>query len=868
LQATKKPIQATNRYGRLAELQNTLKGAVRMKSGRLLRELALALVVATGAVATDIPAFLISSSSAVAQSGSSIVVQGNRRVEADTIRSYFRTTGGQRIDAVRIDEAYKALLATGLFEDVRISQQSGRLVVTVIESGVINRVQFEGNRSVKDEQLNSEIQSKPRAPFSRQVVRADTQRIVDIYRVSGRYDVRVEPKIIELPNGRVDLVFEITEGKKTGVKEIRFQGNRAFSSSRLKDVIKTGETGLFSLFRSNDIYDPDRVEADRDLIRRHYLRNGYADVRVVSAVSQFDPDRRGFVVTFLIEEGEFYRFGVVDLQSNVREIDPAALRGIIRTSPGSTYDAGAVEKTIEAMSLELARRGYAFAQVRPRGDRNFESRTVDLIYVVDQGARAYIERINVRGNTRTRDYVIRREFDVAEGDAYNHALVDRAERRLKNLGYFKEVKIRSEPGSAPDRVVVNVDVEEQSTGEFSVAGGYSTADGFLAEVSVAERNLLGRGQYAKASVQYGQRARGFELSFVEPYLFDYRLAFGIDAFARVTLPSVYQSYESRIGGGAVRLGIPLTEEISAQVRYSLYQREIKLGDIYNCFPAVPSVVPGYIDPVTLAPITSCVPAAPAVRKLVNEGSQITSLLGYTLAYNSLDNVKNPGKGLLVEFKQDFAGVGGDVNFIRSTVDSRFYYTLPWDITALFRMQGGHIASWGGQPLGMLDHFFMGPNLVRGFQVAGIGPRDITPGSTQDALGGTLYWGVTAELQYPLIFAPKDFGMKLAVFADAGSLWSYRGITSYRGPHDCNIQACYPGQAPDAAGNFAQVITPRDNNVIRSSVGVGLLWDSPLGPIRFDYAVALSKDNGFVDATGTRQGGDRTQAFRFSGGTRF
>lgn len=817
--------------------------------GGWVRRLGVAAAVYGAVLSGVLGVFVSLAEPVLAQSASSIVVHGNRRVEADTIRSYFRVGPGERLDAVKIDEGYKALLATGLFEDVKIGQQGGRLVVTVVESAVINRIQFEGNRSVKDEQISGEIQSKARGPLSRQLVRSDVQRIVDMYRASGRYDVRVEPKIIERPNGRVDLVFEITEGKKTTVKEIIFQGNRSFSNKRLADAIKTTESGILTLLSSKDLYDADRIEADRDLLRRFYLRNGFADVRITAAVAQFDPERRGFVVTFMIEEGDLYRFGGIDVQSNVREVDPARLRGIVRAQPGSVYNAELIEKSVEAMSVELAKSGYAFAQVRPRGDRNFESRTIDVVFVVDQGARAYIERINVRGNTRTRDNVIRREFDIGEGDAYNQALIDRAERRLKNLAYFKSVKVSSEPGSAPDRVIINVDVEEQSTGEFSVAGGYSTSDGFLAEVSIAERNLLGRGQFAKAAVQYGQRARGFELSFVEPYLFDYRLAFGIDVFAKNVMASAYQSYETRTVGGGFRLGVPITDDINMQFRYSAYQQEIKLQDINNCYAGVFPILPYISADGSL--ITSCIPAAPSIRKYANEGAVLTSLLGYTVNYNTLDNARNPSSGFLVEFKQDFAGAGGDSQFIRTTADARYYYDVGWDVTAIFRGQAGHITDWGGKGLRMLDHFFLGPTLVRGFEQAGIGPRDTTFGSTQDALGGTMYWGVSAELQYPLFFAPKDFGMKAAVFADAGSLWNYRGITSYQGPKDCVsvLPGCIPG--------VGQTISPSSSETIRSSVGVGLLWDSPFGPIRFDYAYALSKD-----AT------DRTQRFRFSGGGKF
>src|SRR5213080_3880593 len=479
---------------------------------------------------------------AAAQTVASISVEGNRRVEVETIRSYFKPGPGGRLGQAQIDDGLKALIETGLFQDVRISRQGGKIVVTVVENPVIGRIAFEGNKKVKDDQLTAEIQSKPRGTFSRPMVQSDAQRIVEIYRHSGRYDVRVTPEIIEQPNNRVDLIFTITEGSKTGVKSIEFIGNNAYSSYRLRDVIKTRESNLLSFLGGADVYDPDRVEADRDLIRRYYLKHGFADVQVVAALTEYDPERRGFLVTFKIEEGQQYRVGSVEFQSSIATLDPNALRSFSRVYVGSLYNAEALEKSVEEMQIEASRRGYAFAIVRPRGDRNFETHTVSIVFAVDEGPRTYIERINVRGNTLTRDYVIRREFDISEGDAYNRELVDRAERRLKNLDYFKVVKILSEPGSSSDRVILIVDIEEKSTGDFSVSGGYSTSDGALAEVSISERNFLGRGLYAKASVTYGQYTRGVSLSFVEPYLLDYRVALGLDVYYREQLANSYTSY--------------------------------------------------------------------------------------------------------------------------------------------------------------------------------------------------------------------------------------------------------------------------------------------------------------------------------------
>ena len=834
---------------------------------RVLRGLTLLGLVLGGAFVGVSAASVATANHAFAQGVSSIVIEGNRRVESDTIRSYFRLAPGERLDPIKIDEGIKALIATGLFQDVRSSSQGGRLVVSVVENQVISRVQFEGNRRVKDEQLVQEVQSKPRGSLSRPQVQADVQRIVEIYRRAGRYDVRVEPKIVDRPNNRVDLVFEITEGSKTTVKEVAFAGNRAYSTWRLRDVIKTGQSSLLSFLKNNDLYDPDRIESDRELLRRFYLKNGFADVRIVSAVAEFDPSRGGFVLTFTIEEGEKYRFGSVDVQSNVRDVDPAALRGGLRVGAGGTYNAEMVEKSTEVMTVEMSKRGYAFAQVRPRGDRNAETHTINLTFVVDEGARAYVERINIRGNTRTRDHVIRREFDLAEGDAYNRVLVDRAERRLRNLGYFKTVKILNEPGSAPDRIILNVEVEEQSTGEFSIAGGYSTSDGLVGEVSVGERNLLGRGQAARAALTVGQRTRGIELSWAEPYLLDYRLAFGVDVFAKQVDASSSYTYRQQTIGGGFRFGVPLREDLGIQLRYSAYQQKIDLDSVLmNCNNVNPDFVSTFPTPAALlaspafqaqqaaalaagAPATAnCFSdgeAGAATKQLVAAGPAIVSLVGYGLVYNTVDNNKLPTRGMLAEIRQDVAGLGGDVNFIRTTADARLYYEIMSDVVSVLHLQGGYVSGWGSKDLRMLDHFQMGPNLVRGFQSAGIGPRDLTLGTTNDALGGTMYWGTSFEVQIPIWGLPKDFGMRFAMFADAGSVWGYRGTTFF----------------PATATGVTTVdpFTGKDTNdmFIRSSVGAGVIWDSPFGPIRVDYSYPITKDPN-----------DRVQQLRFSGGTKF
>ena len=837
------------------------KGALRMRVGLQVRGGLFAALILIAMPVVVSGTAVVTASPAAAQTASSIAVEGNRRVDAETIRSYFKAGAGGRLDQGRIDDGLKALIETGLFQDVRINQAGGRLVVSVIENPVIGRVAFEGNKKMKDDQLGSEIQSKPRGTLSRPLVQSDTQRIAEIYRRSGRYDVRVIPEIIEQPNNRVDLIFTITEGSKTGVKSIEFVGNVAYSSYRLKDVIKTRESNLLSFLGSGDVYDPDRVEADRDLIRRYYLKHGFADVQVVAALTEYDPERKGFLVTFKIEEGQQYRVATVDFRSTIPTLDGNSLREFSRVQVGSLYNAEALEKSVEEMQIEASRRGYAFAIIRPRGDRNFEARTVSIVFGIDEGPRNYIERINVRGNTRTRDYVIRREFDLAEGDAYNRALVDRAERRLKNLDFFKSVKIVTEPGSSSDRIILNVDLEEKSTGDFSVSGGYSTTDGALGEVSISERNFLGRGLYAKASVTYGQYARGASLSFVEPYLLDYRIALGVDAFYREQLASSYISYNTKTVGFSPRLGFGLREDLSLQLRYSIYQQQITLPNaLSNCnnlvgsgaFNPTPAYIraAGIVDPTgTGFGCLSDGEASLPVRQELQSGSTITSLLGYTLNYNTLDNNKNPTGGLLIDFRQDFAGIGGDVTYLKSAFDAKYYTPLVADAVGLLHFQGGILNQIGNNNIRFLDHYQMGPNLVRGFAPNGIGPRDINPFSTGDALGGTKYWGASAEVQLPFWFLPKEVGIKGAVYADAGTLWDYKGPTSW--PQTGEINGLVNGVNCQCGLNFD------GSNPIRSSIGVGLIWQSPFGPLRFDYAIPITKGKN-----------DRVQEFRFGGGTSF
>ena len=825
------PIVSDARYG---AKDGTGVRLPMMRLVRVVGRLALASSVAVGAITAGAGLGAPGASMAYAQSGG-ITVRGNQRVDAETVRSYF--TGRGALTQPVIDEGIRGLYASGLFSDVKVSRAGGGIVVTVSENQVINRVAFEGNKKIKDAVLIAETQSKPRGPFNPAIVQADAQRIQDIYRRSGRYEVTVEPKTIDQASGRVDLVFEINEGEKTKISAINFEGNEAFSDGTLRDQLSTTESNWLSWIKTSDVYDPDRVNADLELLRKFYLNRGFADFRVVSANAALDKSSNAFTLNVVVEEGQKYKFGAVDVESSVPDVDAAQLRGKIQSTPGSTYSAQDIDKTVEAMSLDLAARGYAFAQVRPRGDRNLSDQSIGVVYVVEEGARVYVERINVRGNTRTRDYVIRREFDIGEGDAYNQVFVDRAERRLKALGFFKNVRIGTEPGSSPDRVIVNVDVEDQATGEFSVAGGYSTQDGIIGEVALGERNFLGRGQNARIAAQFGQNVSGFDFSFTEPYFLGSRVSAGVDLYVKKRDDTDYTSYKVDTYGGGLRFGLPITEEITIGTRYQIYQQDLQVPGRYGVF---------YDDDDNVATPQILNPDRASAAIFEAEGKQMTSLAGLSLIYNTIDNPQAPTLGLYAELKGDVAGLGGDAKYFRTTFDGRYYHPIfNENFIGMLRGQAGHIAAFGNDDLRILDHFPGGPDLVRGFEPQGFGPRDrstanlLVGSPNNDPLGGTTYFGGSAEVQFPIFGLPKEIGLKGALFADAGTVFNYEGIKSIT------------VDGSDLTVNAA------DSKKIRSSVGASLLWSSPLGPIRFDFAKVLTKEKY-----------DQTQVFRFSGGTRF
>ncbi|MCG8355086.1 MAG: outer membrane protein assembly factor BamA [Kiloniellales bacterium] len=726
---------------------------------------------------------------------SEIRVEGTQRIEPETVRSYLRLNPGDAFDPIRIDQSLKSIFATGLFADVTLRRERDALIVTVVENPIINRVAFEGNDRIDDETLENETELRSRIVFTRTKVQNDVQRILELYRRSGRFAATVEPKVIELAQNRVDLVFEINEGPVTGIQSINFVGNRAFSDGRLREELSTSETSFWNFLSSSDTYDPDRLTFDRELLRRFYLSEGYADFRVVSVVAELTPGREGFIVTFTVDEGERYRFGSVEIQTSLRNLDPESLREQLATEDGDVYDASAVEKSINNLTEEVGKLGFAFVDIQPRAERDRESLIIDLVYDIKEGPKVFVERIDIRGNVRTLDKVVRREFRLVEGDAFNSAKLRRSRQRIQNLGFFSSVDVNNEPGSEPDRTVVAVDVEEQSTGDLTFGAGFSSNAGPLGNISLRERNLLGRGQDLRLGFTLSGERSQLDLSFTEPYFLDRNLAAGFDAFRVVQEQDESSFDENRLGGG-LRAGYNYTENVRQVWRYIVARR--KIDDVDDS-------------------------ASLVIQD--EEGTRTESSIAQEISYDTRDSRFDPREGAIATLSTQFAGVGGNVKFLKTTVGAGYYFPLADDLTLSFNGEVGRIDGIG-EDTRASDRFFLGGTSFRGFEFAGIGPRDA---NTDDALGGKNFYTATTEFSFP-IGLPSDIEIRGRVFSIVGSVW-------------------------DLDNNTTAVID--DENTPRISVGTGITWNSPFGPVLIDLALPVIKEDF-----------DESELLSFSFGTRF
>lgn len=819
---------------------------------------------------TSIPAFAQDESAAPTPIAAptvirTIQVQGNERVEANTVASYLLFSPGDPYSESRIDTSVKTLYATGLFADVAIDPRDGNVLIQVIENPIINRVILEGNKSLKTDKITDEIEAEPRSIFSRANVQADVQRIIELYRQSGRFAATVSPKVVQQPQNRVDLIFEITEGPVTGVKRINFIGNAEYPDRLLRKEIATAESIWYKFFSSNDNYDPGRLEFDREQLRTYYTNRGFADFRVVSAVAELTPDQEDFYITFTLDEGEEYRWGDISVETQLDELDPEFLERLIRIQPGEIYNASQVENAIDTLNFASGTTGYAFVDIQPDIRRNRETKTVDLVFNVVEGPRVYIERIDIVGNTTTLDYVIRREMELVEGDAFNRILLDRSRNRVRSLRFFEEVEITETQGSAPDRAVVEVAVKEQPTGELSFSAGFSSADAFLVDLSITQRNLRGRGQLMRFVIRASSNRREIDLRFTEPRFLGRNLAAGVELFD-VTIDFLEEAgFRQSRTGGQVTLAFPLTEYTSLTTRYSLRQETIEFPDEVRCAGLQSTQASGgVVSASDIQTLSLCEQA----------GGRLSSIFGYTFAWDRRNDPITPTGGFDVRFSQDLAGIGGDVKYLRTDIRANAYKGLYKNVIASATLAGGYIRGWGGDGVSINDRYFKGNFDFRGYDNAGIGPRLVQAnGETGEvvqrlnALGGNAFGLAAAEVSFP-VGVPNLLG---SIFVEAGTVgllddgFKSDFITAISS-NGVSVTTLGDVEVGDDCGSLIDdgdenttFICQRsiDSLAVRAMLGASVFWESPFGPIRFDFTKPLRQFDF-----------DDRQSFQFTTRTRF
>ncbi len=724
-----------------------------------------------------------------------IRVEGAQRIEPDTVRSYVPIRAGQKITTQALDEALKKLFATGLFADVIVRREGSAIVVRVVENPIINRIAFEGNKRVSNDILEDEVKLRPRIVYTRSRVQNDVQRLIDVYRRNGRFAVTVEPKVIQLPQNRVDLIFEITEGPVTEIRRIGFVGNVKYSDSDLRSVVRTKETAWYRFLTADDIYDPDRLTFDRELLRRFYLSNGYADFRVVSAIAELAPNREGFFITFTIEEGERYRFGKIDVAAKLRDLSSDQLKGLIKVKNGDWYNADVVKNVVLNLTDAVSTLGYAFVDIRPRVKRKKKERVIDITFRVREGPRVFVERIDITGNVRTIDSVIRREMVLVEGDAFNASKTRRARKKIRNLGFFEKVDVKNVVGSRPDKTVLQVKVRERSTGEISFGAGFSTTNGFLGNVGIRERNLLGKGQDLLLKTTIAAESSEIDLQFTEPYFLDRKLSGGFDLFRTTKDLQDESSFQRKSFGAGLRLGFEYSDIFRQRLRYRITREEVT-------------------DVASIASL--------AIQE--QEGAAVKSEISQILTYDGRDDLFLPTKGVVARFNTALAGLGGVVKYIRTNVKATKYFPITEKFIGSIGGSAGYIIGLGKE-IRIVDRFFLGGPSLRGFSVAGAGPRDETTG---DSVGGKFFYRGSAQVTFP-IGLPSEFGVKGRMFSDIGSL----------------------------SNSESTLATITDEKSLRASVGFGLSWRSPFGPILLDFSKALLKEDF-----------DKTEVFRFDFGVKF
>ena len=881
-------------------------------SGTILAGLCAAPAAAQEAPAASAPVAVQAPASpaAVNPAGTirNIVVEGSQRLEPDTVLSYTKLRIGDSYTRETLDQALRDLYASELFSDVQIRDDSGALTIQVTENPVINRIVLEGNKRLKDDKILPEIKMAPRQIYTRSKVRADVARIIELYRRQGRFAAVVDPKLVTLDQNRVDIVYEISEGPKSKVRQINIIGNDRFSDGKLRGEMATKQSRWFRIFSSGTTYDPDRMAYDQQKLRQFYLTEGYADFRVVSAVAELTSNKQDFIITYVVEEGERYKFGHVGVKSDIRDLSSEGLTRSLRMREGDWYNAKLVEDTVEQLNQTAGLFGYAFADVSPEFEPDKADHTMSITFRIANAPRVYVERIDVNGNTLTQDKVVRREFRLHEGDAFNTFAVRRSQDRINSLGFFQErLEVEQKPGSAPDRIVLEANVEEKSTGELQLSAGFSSLERFILSASVTQRNFRGMGQELRTSVNYSSYSKSVNLGFTEPYLFDKNIALAADIF-RQDLNAFNYSFDNSRNttysqvrtGFQVRAGVPITEYLSAQVRYGLSFDNVTLD-------------PGaYFSDRQNPGINECDPLLAGQYLCDAIGKRTNSSIGYSLIYDTRDNRIRPTRGHSFTLQQDFAGLGGNVRYLRNRLSADKYWPLGGGFIFSLKGEAGYIKSFEkapseySDPVRLVDRFFLGEPQMRGFDIRGVGPRivrkfyvydeDGNPTGfnedrsqwSDDALGGRAYYVGHAEVEIPLGAGARDLGLRPSIFMDVGAVFGVKrpklldepgtidfpiydanglrqcvtpatdttpgGVSSIPNGTDCPAGTTLYSKA--TVGGFKEFFlgdTPKP----RISVGVGVNWNSPFGPFRIDIAKTLLSVEG-----------DDTKLVTFNIGTQF
>ncbi len=770
----------------------------------------------------------LSGSNIVTQAHAAVVsgfdVRGNQRIDDEIVASYLTIKPGENFTDFDIDDSIKALFATGLFNDVSIFQEGSRLVVDVEENGTVNKIFFEGNKRLKDDVLEGVVRLRAQGIFSDEQAGIDAERIKIAYSRVGRQDATVTFEVLPLANNRVNVIFRVNEGDKTKISRIDFIGNDTFSSRRLADVISTKESGLLSFLQTSDIYDENRLNSDEELLRQFYFNKGFADFQILSTQADLNDEENEYVVTITMEEGPRYTFGNISIESSLSGTENIALEGLVESISNEFYSARKVEDSVVKITERVAEEGFAFVEVVPRGNRNFDTNTIDVTYLVDEGARVFIEDIRILGNDRTRDYVIRREFEISEGDAYNRVLVQRTRQRIQGLGFFENVNITTRPGSEPDRIILFVNVIEQSTGDISLTGGFSSNGGASGEISFSERNFLGRGQFIRASFRGGDEESSYGFNFTEPYFLGTRISAGIALQSTRTDDTDERRFSVDSDSATVTFGLPLTRHLAASVFYSYTQSDTDIGEnLLDNGPPGDGIQGNTTNEISNAFVQSA---------LLNDGEFDSSGIGYRFVYNTFDNQQAPREGIRATWAQTYFGVGGDAEYLLSEATLAGYHTLSEeeDIILFGRLRGGHIEVTGtdnGSSFRTLDNFQARQDYVRGFDSSGFGPRDPL---TDDALGGRTYWTATAEVIFPFPFVSRSLGLRGALFAEAGQIYDVGN------PALADVTTANGG--PLNAAQLEQI----DSDSVRASVGASILWNSPFGPLRADYGFPIEEES--------------------------